>query len=102
MRRLVEAEIAPVVDRGEALVGVFRIVDAVIAAAAWHQRRDHHLRSDLERLAHEVLTQLGPYLHENAANLVPKRERPGELLRPVTFKDVQVGAANAAGADLDE
>ena len=46
MRRLVEAEIAPVIDRRQALVGVLRIVDAVVAGAARHQRRDHHLRAD--------------------------------------------------------
>jgi hypothetical protein len=31
VRRLVEAEIAPVVHRGEALVGVLRIMDAEVA-----------------------------------------------------------------------
>ena len=58
MRRLVEAEIAPVVNRRQALVGVLRIVDAVVAGAARHQRRDHHLRADLQRLAHEVFGEL--------------------------------------------
>ncbi len=102
MRRLVEAEIAAVVDRREALVGVLRIVDAVIAMPARHQRRDHHLRSHLERPAHEILFELAADLDEDAAELVSERERPRQRLRPVTLEDMQVGAANAAGADLDE
>ena len=36
------------------------------------------------------------------ANFMAERERPGKLLRPVTFKDVQIGAANTASADFDE
>src|SRR3712207_491073 len=102
MRRLVEAEIAPVVDRREALVGALRIVDAVVAGAAGHQRRDHDARADLERLAHEVLGQLAPLLDDDAADLVPEREGPRQGLRPMALQDVQVGAADAAGADLDQ
>src|SRR5436309_12760366 len=29
-----------------------------------------------------------------------ERERPGQLLRPVALQDMQIGAANAAGADF--
>src|SRR5262249_39823161 len=46
MRRLVEAEIAAVIDRRQALVRALRIVDAVVAMATGHQRRDHHFRAD--------------------------------------------------------
>ena len=102
VRRLVEAEIAPVIDRRQALVGALGIVDAVVAAAAWHQRRDHHPRADLERLAHEVLGQQVALLDDHAADLVAERERPGQRLRPVALEDVQVRAAHAAGADLDQ
>ena len=54
VRRLVEAEIAPVVDRGQALVGLLGIVLAPVAEAAGHQRRQHQLGADADRLAHEV------------------------------------------------
>src|SRR5689334_11865718 len=102
MRRLVEAEIAAVVDRRQALVGALRIMDAVIAVAAGHQRRDHHLRADLERLRHEVLIELGSAFDDDAAELMAERERPWQRLRPVTLEDVEIGAADTAGADLDQ
>src|SRR5215831_11406896 len=102
MRRLVEAEIAPVVDRGQALVGLLRVMHAVIAVSARHQRRDHHLRADANRLAHEVVGEVAAGFDDDAAELVPERERPRERLRPVAFEDMQVGAAHPAGADLNE
>src|SRR5262249_55733747 len=83
-------------------VGALRIVDAVVAAAARHQGRDHHLRADLERLAHEVFGKLRAAFDDDAAEFVAERERPGQRLRPVAFEDMQVGSANAAGADLDQ
>ena len=102
MRRLVEAEIAAVIHRRQALVGALGIMDAVIAMPARHQRRDHHLRSDGERLAHEILGKFRADLDQHAADLMPERERPRQLLRPVAFEDMQIGAAHAAGADFDE
>ena len=102
MRRLVEAEIAAVIDRRQALVGGLRIMDAVVAVAAGHQRRDHHLRADLQRLAHEVLGEFVAAFDDDSAELVAERERPGQRLRPVTFQDMQISAADAAGADLDQ
>ena len=102
MRRFLEAEIAPVVDGREALVGVLRIVDAVVAGAARHQRRDHHLRADLQRLAHEVFGELRARLDDHAAELMAERERPRQGLGPMAFQDVLIGAAHAAGADLDQ
>ncbi len=102
MRRLVEAEIAAVIDRRQALVGALRIVDAVIAMAARHQRRDHHLRSHCERLAHEIFREFRADLDQHAADLVAERERPRQWLRPMAFQDMQIGAADAAGADLDQ
>src|SRR6266508_4318626 len=98
MRRLVEAEIAPVIDRGQAFVGLLRIMDAVITAPARHQWRDHHLRADTERLAHEVFAEFASRLDDDAAQLVAERERPRQRLGPVAFEDVKVGAAHPAGA----
>src|SRR5437763_1454530 len=100
MRRLIEAEIAAVIDRRQAFVGALRVVNAIIAMTAWHQRRDHHLRSYLERLAHEIFVEFRSNLNQHAADLVTERERPWQRLRPVAFQDVQIGTANAAGADL--
>src|SRR5258708_15099170 len=100
MRRLVEAEIAAVIHRRQALVGAFRIMNAVIAMAAWHQGWDHHLRSHAEFLAHEVFAEFGADLDQHAADLVPQREWPGQRLRPVALEDMQIGAAHAAGADF--
>jgi len=77
-------------------------MDAVIAPSAWHQRRDHHFRADAERLAHEILGELRSGFDDYAPELVAERERPRQRLRPVTFQDVQVGAAHSAGADLNE
>src|SRR5262245_44485362 len=102
MRRLVEAEIAPVINRGQALVGLLRIMDAVIALPARHQRRDHHLRADAERLAHEIFGERTALFDDDAAELVPEGERPRQRLRPVAFEDVKVGAAHPAGADLNQ
>ena len=102
VRRLVEAEIAPVVDRRQALVGVLGVVDAIVAAPARHQRRDHDLRADGDRLAHEILDERRALLDDDAADLVAERERPGQRLRPMPFQDVLIGAADAAGADLDQ
>src|SRR5262245_28609877 len=102
MRRLVEAEIAAVIDRRQALVGALRIVDAVKAVTAGHQGRDHHLRSDLERLRHEVFGELAAAFDDDAAELMAQRERPRQGFRPMAFEDVQIRAAYAAGADLDQ
>src|SRR5689334_11134461 len=68
--------------------------------AARHQRRDHHLRSDLERLAHEVLFEFRANLDQHSADLVTEREWPWQWFRPVAFQNMQIGAANAAGTDL--
>src|SRR5205814_10644507 len=87
MRRLVEAEIAAVIDRRQAFISALRVVNAIIAMAAWHQRRDHHLGSHLERLAHEVFIEFRSDLDQHAADLVTKRERPWQRLRPVAFED---------------
>src|SRR6185312_12799296 len=102
MRRLVETEIAAVVHRRQTLVGGLGIVDAVVTFAARHQRRNHHLRPDTERLAHEVFGELAAGLDDDAADLVSERERPRQLLRPMTSEDMQVRTANAAGADLEQ
>lgn len=101
VRRLLEAEIAPVVDRRQTFVGVLWVVQAVVATTAGHQRRDHHLRSDVDRLAHEVLGQILALLDDNAADLMTKRERPRQWLWPVTLQNVLVSSANAARADFD-
>src|SRR6266480_1348233 len=102
MRRLVEAEIAPVIDRGQAFVGLLRIMHAVIAMPARHQRRDHHLRADAKRLAHEVFAEFAARLDDDAAQLVAEGERPRQRLGPVALEDMKVGAAHSAGADLNE
>ena len=102
VRRLVEAQIAAVVDGGEALVGRLGIVLAPVAEAARHQRRQHHLGADLQRLAHEVGVELRADLDDDAGQLVPQRERPRQRLGPMPLEDVLVGAAHAAGADLDQ
>ena len=102
MRRLVKAEIAAVIDRRQALVGALGIMDAVIALAARHQRRDHDLGSHRERLAHEVFLEFRADLDQHAADLVTERKRPRQRLRPVPFEDMQIGAADAAGANLDQ
>ena len=102
VRRLVEAQIAAVVDGGEALVGRLGVVLAPVAEAARHQRRQHHLGADLERLAHEVGCQLRADLDDDAGQLMPQRERPRQRLGPMPPKDVLVRAAHPAGADLDQ
>src|SRR5436305_9506582 len=43
-----------------------------------------------------------PNFHDDAAEFVPQRERPWQLFGPVAFEDMQIGAADAAGADLNE
>src|ERR1700758_1639697 len=75
-------------------------MDAVKAVTAGHQRRDHHLRADLKRLAHEILVELTAAFGDDAAELMAECERPGQRSWPVAFEDMQVGAADAAGADL--
>ena len=102
MRRPLEAEIAPVVDRRQALVRGLGIVGAPVAGAARHQRRQHHLGADGERLAGPVVGQLRADLDDHPGELVAERERPGQGLGPVALQDVQIGAAHAAGADLDQ
>src|SRR5262245_53594566 len=102
MRRFVEAQIAAVIDRGQALVGIFGIVGAVITMAAWHQRRNHNLRSHLQWLIHKVFGEFRSCLNENPTNFMPEGEGPRKLFRPVTFKDMQIGAANPASPDFDE
>src|SRR5690349_18382954 len=102
MWRLIEAEIPAVINGSQTLVGAFRIMDAVVATSARHERRNHYPGSDLERLAHEVFVELGAQLDEDATNLVSERERPGKLFWPVTFEDMQIGATNSAGSDFDE
>ena len=102
MRRFLKTEIAAVIDRRETFVGALRIMNAVITAAARHQRRDHHARSDLQRLAHEVFDKFAAGFDDDAAEFMTKRKRPRQRFGPVPFEDVQVGAANAAGADLDQ
>ena len=77
-------------------------MDAVIALAARHQRRDHHLRSHVKLLAHEVFLEFRADLDQHAADLVAERERPRQRLRPMSFQDMQIGAADTAGADLDQ
>ena len=102
MRRLVEAEIAAVIDRRQALVRALGIMDAVIALTARHQRRDHHLRSDRQRLAHEIFGELRAALDDDAAKFVAQRKRPRQWLWPVALQNVQISAADAARADLDQ
>src|SRR4051794_22003641 len=102
MRRLLEAEVAPVVDRRQAFIGVLRIMNAVVAGAAWHQRRDHYLRADPKRLPHEIFGELRAGFDDHATELMAKCERPRQRLRPVAFQDVLVGAAHATRADLDQ
>ena len=102
VRRLVEAQIAAVIDRFQALVGGLRIVHAVITLPAGHEGRDHDLAADLERPAHVVVAELRALLDDDARDLVAEREGPGQGRRPVALEDVQIGAADAAGADLEE
>ena len=94
MRRLVEPEVAAVIHRGQTLVSGLGIVDAVIAASARHQWRNHHLRSHRQRLLHKIRLELVADFDEHSAELMTESERPGKLLRPVTLEDVQIGAAN--------
>ena len=44
----------------------------------------------------------GPISTDDAGHLVAEGEGPGQRLRPMALQDVQVGAADAAGADLDQ
>src|SRR5258707_13168729 len=100
MRRLVEAEIAAVIVRRQALVGALWIMNAIITTPARHQRRDHHLRSHAEWLGHEGFFEFRADLDQHAADFMAERERPGQLLRPVALQDMQISAANPAGADF--
>jgi len=102
MRRLLEAEIAAVINRRQALIGALGVVDAVIAMAARHQGRDHHFRADFQRLAHEVFREFRTDLDQHPADLMAKRERPGQWLGPMALEDVEVSSADAAGSDLDQ
>ena len=102
VRRLLEAEVTAIVHGGQALVGRLRVVHAVVAAPAGHQRRQHDLGPHLEGLAHEVLGQLRSDLLHDSHQLVAEGERPGEGPGPVALEDVEVGAADPAGRDADE
>ena len=102
VRRPLEAQVAAVVDRRQALVGGLRVVDAVVAAPARHQRRQHHLGAHRQRPAHVILGQVGADGAHHAGQLVTERERPRQRLRPVAGQDVQVGAAHPAGGDADQ
>src|SRR6185312_9894352 len=53
-------------------------------------------------LAHEVFIEIGPAFDDDAAELMAERERPGQRLWPMPFQDMQIRAADAAGADLDK
>jgi hypothetical protein len=70
--------------------------------AAGHQGRDHDFRADFQRLAHEIFGEFRTDLDQHTADLMAERERPGQWLWPMAFEDMQVGAADAAGADLDQ
>jgi hypothetical protein len=76
MRRLIEAEVATVIHRRQALIGAFGIVNAVIALTARHQRWNHHLRSHAKRLAHEIFLEFRTDLDQHAADFMAERERP--------------------------
>ena len=102
MWRLLEAEIAAVVDRGEALVRGLGVVSTPVAGAAWHERRQHYLGADGERLAGPIVGQFRADLDDYPSELVAQCERPGQGLGPVALQDVQIGAAHAARADLDQ
>jgi hypothetical protein len=102
MRRLVEAEIAPVIDGSETLVSALRVVNAVVATPARHERRYHHFGTNSEWLAHEVFGEVLALFYDHATDLMAEGEGPGQRLRPMTFEDVLIGAADPTGADLDE
>src|SRR5690606_24716203 len=102
MRRLLEAEIAAVVDGRQALVRVLGVVLAPVAESTWHQRWKHQLRSNADGLAHEICLQLGANLDDNTGELMAEGERPRQWFRPVTLKNVLIRATNAARCDLDE
>src|SRR5262249_48390859 len=102
MRRLVEAEVASVINWSKAFVGVLGIMDTVIAMPAGHQRRDHHFRSDAQRLAHEILRKVFSRFDDDASELMAKGEGPRQRLRPMTFKNMEIGTAYPAGANLNE
>ena len=102
MRRLVEAEIAAVIDRRQAFIRGLGIMQAPVAMAAGHQWRQHQFRADADRLAHEVGLQLVADLDHDARQFVSEGERPRQRLRPMAFQDMLVGAADAAGPYLDQ
>src|SRR5262249_7506316 len=88
--------------RGQALVGLLRIMHAVIAMPARHQRRGHHLRADAERLAPEIFGELCSLFDDYTPQLVAPGERPPPRVRPVTLEDGKGGAAHPASADLNQ
>ena len=49
-----------------------------------------------------ILPQLVAFIGEHAGDLVAEREGPGQRFGPVALEDVQIGAADTAGLDLDE
>src|SRR5690606_24412248 len=102
MRRLLEAEIAAVVDGRQALVRLFGVVLAPVAESTWHQRRKHQLRSNADGLAHEICLQLGADLDNNAGELMAEGERPRQWFRPVALQNVLIRATNAARCNLNE
>src|ERR1700736_2360234 len=72
MRRLVEPKVAPIIDGGETLVGALGIMHAVITLPAGHQRRDHDLGADCQRLAHEIFRKVRSRLHKAAVPHTPQ------------------------------
>src|SRR5262249_57536738 len=92
MRRLIEAEIASVINRSKAFVGVLGIMDTVIALPAGHQRRDHHFRPDAQRLAHEILRKVFSRFDDDASELMAKGEGPRQRLRLMTFWKIDIAA----------
>ncbi len=85
VRRPVETEIAAVVDRLRALVGLLGIALAPVAEAAGHQRREHQLGADADGLAHVIGLQFRPDLDDHTRQFVAQRERPRQRLWPMTL-----------------
>ena len=102
MGRLLERDVAAVVSGLQALVGVGGIVPTVVALAARHQWRQGDFRADGQSLSRVIELESGFFLDDDAGQLVTQRQRPGQRLRPVALQNVQVRAADATGADLDE
>ena len=72
VRRFFKSQVAAVVGRIEALVGVCRVVHAVVALAARHQRRQHHLAAHTQRPPHEIRVQGRTFFHDHTASLWPR------------------------------